>query len=193
MPDEYRFTPFYAYREVSDGWTDPETGAYYNNDDVPVWRWRRAMFNDFKTRWDWCVRPYAEANHHPIAAIDGDKSDSIVRLTAQGAEQLSFDASASTDPDGDDLVYRWWIYPEAGTYAGSVQIETADQPNATLTIPSGADGTQIHLILEIHDKNAIAELYDYRRIVIDVEGAMWKGGVKSPSMGTESSDARTNQ
>ncbi|MCP5113397.1 MAG: DUF1593 domain-containing protein, partial [bacterium] len=100
-PDEYRFTPFYVYREVSDGWTDPETRTYYNNDDVPVWRWRRAMFNDSKARWDWCVKPYAEANHHPVAAIDRDKSDSIVSLKARGGEVLEFDASASSDPDGD--------------------------------------------------------------------------------------------
>ena len=29
-------------------------------------------------------------------------------------------------------------------------------------------GKQIHIILEVRDKNAIGSLYDYRRIVIDV-------------------------
>ena len=182
-PDEYRFTPFRVYREVSDGWTDPETGIHYNNDDVPVWRWRRAMFNDMKARWDWCVKSYGEANHHPVAAIGQDRSNSIIRLKAQGGEALEFDASASDDPDGDELAFSWWIYPEAGTYGGSVKIDGADQARARVFIPSGADRTQLHLILEIRDRSKIVPLYDYRRVVIDVAGALWEGGSKRPSAG----------
>lgn len=188
-PDEYRFAPFFVYREVSDSWTDPETGTTYNNDDVPVWRWRRAMFNDMKARWDWCVQPYAEANHHPTAAFGDDNSDAIVELTAAGGESLEFDASQSTDPDGDEIAYSWWVYPEAGTYPGAVAIQGADQAKATVRIPSGADGTEIHLILEIRDDNALGALYDYRRLVIAVEGAAWEGGSKRPSAGTPNRDA----
>jgi len=189
-PDEVRFTPFYVYREVSDAWTDPETGVRYNNDDVPVWRWRRAMFHDMQARWDWCVKPYDEANHHPIAALDGDASDSIVHLEATGGERIEFNAGASSDPDGDELVYSWWVYPEAGTYPGGVAIDGADSAQATVTIPSGADGTEIHLILEVRDDDPVA-LYDYRRVVIDVEGAAWEGGFKRPSGGQQPNDART--
>jgi len=36
-------------------------------------------------------------------------------------------------------------------------------------IPTGAAGKQIHIILEIHDQNKIASLFDYRRVVIDVQ------------------------
>ena len=35
---------------------------------------------------------------------------------------ISLDASATTDPDGDTVDIRWYIYPEAGTYAGKVTI-----------------------------------------------------------------------
>lgn len=190
-PDEMRFTPFYVYREVSDAWTDPETGTEYNNDDVPVWRWRRAMFNDMQARWDWCVADRDEANHHPVAALGSDRGDAIVRVQAQGGETLEFDASASSDPDGDELSYSWWIYPEAGTYPGRVGVEGAAESEAAVSIPSGADGTEIHLILEVRDSGKPA-LYDYRRIVIDVEGTAWEGGFKRPSAG-EPNDARVVQ
>ena len=57
---------------------------------------------------------------------------------------------------------------ETGTYAGRVFIEGADSAKATAHIPTGAGGTQIHLILEVRDENPIASLRDYRRVVVDV-------------------------
>jgi hypothetical protein len=49
-----------------------------------------------------------------------------------------------------------------------VTIASADQPEASVRIPTGAAGKQIHVILELRDENPIAALFDYRRIVIDV-------------------------
>jgi hypothetical protein len=167
-PDEQKVAPFYVYREVSDAWTNPESGVSYDNDYVPVWRWRRAMFNDLICRMDWCVKPFKEANHHPVAAVNGDKSRSIVRMRAQAGEVVSLDASASSDPDGDAVSYSWWVYEEAGTYSGKVAVQNSGQPKATVKIPTGAVGKQIHVILEVKDGNKTAALYDHRRIVIDV-------------------------
>ena len=72
------------------------------------------------------------------------------------------------DPDGDDLIYSWWIYEEAGTYAGNVSIDSAQNQKAQVRIPTGAGGSQIHVILELKDKNPNVSLFDYRRIVIDL-------------------------
>jgi len=168
-PDEMKVAPFYTYREASDFWTDPATGTVYYNDYVPVWRWRAAMYNDFKCRMDWCVKSYNQANHHPVAAFNGDKSDRIIRLKALAGQEIPLDASASSDPDKDQLFYSWWVYDEAGTYPGRMMIENADKPKAKAYIPTGAGGTQIHIILEVRDNNKIASLYDYRRIVADVD------------------------
>ena len=167
--DEQKFVPFKTYREASDVWTDPESGETFHGDYVPVWRWRPAMYADFLCRMEWCVKPFKEANHHPVAAFNGDTSDRIVRLKVLAGEELDVDASASTDPDGDQLIFSWWQYEEAGTYPGRVFIENAAAAKAKVHIPTGAGGKQIHIILEVRDQNPIASLRDYRRVVIDVE------------------------
>ena len=166
--DEEKVAPFYTYREVSDIWTNPATGETLSGDYVPVWRWRAAMYNDLKCRMDWCVQPYDKANHHPMAAFGGDASDGIIRLQASPGDVLELDASASRDPDGDPLEIVWWPYAEAGTYPGQVHIPTPSKTKTTVTIPTGAAGQHIHIVLEVRDQNPIGSLTDYRRIVIDV-------------------------
>jgi Cellulose-binding protein Sde0182, C-terminal domain len=61
------------------------------------------------------------------------------------------------------------VYLEAGTYAGNVSINEPTKAKTIFIIPTGAGGRQIHVILELKDKNPIASLYDYRRIVIDID------------------------
>ena len=54
-------------------WTNTEDkvkgfdGNFYFSDKATVWRWRNAYQNDFAARMDWCVKPFNEANHPPIA------------------------------------------------------------------------------------------------------------------------------
>ena len=169
--DEKSVAPFAVYKEVADEWTDSESGETYNSIYTPVWRWRRAFYNDFICRMDWCVKPYDQANHHPVAAFNGDKSDAIVRLKAKAGDKLTLDASDTTDPDGDDVEISWWIYEEAGSCHGDVEISNPRKAKTSVTIPENAADKQIHVILEVKDKSKIASLYDYRRIVIDVGAA----------------------
>ena len=117
---------------------------------------------------DWCKKTYRQANHHPVAAFADDRGDTIVRLQAKAGQAVLLDASASTDPDGDKVEIFWWIYEEAGTCTDNVDISSPRETKATIVIPAIAAGKQIHVILEVKDKSAIASLYDYRRIVIDV-------------------------
>lgn len=166
--DEKEVGEFSVYKEDVDLWIDPETGDEYNDMFTPVWRWRRAFFNDFKCRMDWCLYPYEKANHHPVAAFQGDKSDSIVRRQAVPGQTIDLDARATTDPDGDAVDIRWYAYPEAGTYEGQITILDGQQARAGVVIPEDASGKQIHVVLEVKDLNPIASLFDYRRVVIDV-------------------------
>jgi len=166
--DEARHTPFHVYQEEGDRWIDPETNTLWEGICVPVWRWRRAMFSNQQCRMDWCVKPYAEANHHPMAVLNGREEDTVTVRHAEPGDTLDLDASGSSDPDGDPLAFRWWVYGEAGTYAGTAGIPDADVPVTSVAIPDDAAGEEIHVILEVQDRHPVAPLFDYRRLVIQV-------------------------
>jgi hypothetical protein len=167
--DEKQNAPFYTFVEDVDKWIDPRNGDVYHSIFTPVYRWREAFYNDFKCRMDWCLAEYEDANHHPVAALEGDKSNTIIYVNTKSNETLSFDASASFDPDEDKLSFNWWIYNEAGTYPGLIGIDDNQSSKLELKIPEDAKGKEIHLILEVKDMNNIASLFDYRRIVINVK------------------------
>ena len=169
--DEQSYSDFLMFEADSEveTWTDPIHDEVFKGRSVPVWRFRRAMFNDFRARMDWCVKSFDEANHNPIAAFNGDTGNSIIQLKASPGQRLSLDASGSSDPDGDDLKTSWWIYREAGTYCGDVEIYNATDAMAAVDIPEDAAGSEVHLILQVIDINEIVPLYDYRRIIITVD------------------------
>ena len=169
--DEEQYGDFLMFEADSEteAWTDPVHGDSFDSYYVPVWRFRRAMFNDFRGRMDWCLKKYQEANHNPIAAVNGDTTDSIIHFEAVAGQRIKFDALASTDPDGDGLKIKWWIYREAGTYGKDIAITNGCAAEVSLTVPGDAGGTEIHLILEVQDDSEIVSLYDYRRVVITVK------------------------
>lgn len=167
--DEEGYGLFKLFTEDTDYWINPETDSVYNNVFTPVYRWRRAFFNDFKCRMDWCKASFEAANHNPVAAINGVQAERIHFVEVEAGENIEFDASASTDPDGDAISYNWWIYKEAGDYTGDISINEPAIPKVEFVIPEDAKGNQVHLILEIKDDHKIASMYDYRRVVISVK------------------------
>jgi hypothetical protein len=129
------------------------------------------MWNDERARMDWCVKEFNQANHNPVAAVNGDTSDNIIAMTLKPGAMLNLDASATKDPDNDAIRYNWWIYNEAGTYTGTASIPNPTAKVTAFTVPADANGKEIHVILEVRDTgnaNSVVSMYDYRRIVITV-------------------------
>lgn len=133
-----------------------------------IGRWQTSYQKDFAARMDWSVTPvYEDANHHPIAVLNGDTTTSILHMTVQPGEQVSLSAVGSSDPDGDRLSYYWYIYKEPGTYQGSIKLTNSRTKEATLQIPKDSAGKTLHVILEVCD-NGQPNLYAFRRLVIAV-------------------------
>ena len=143
-------------------WVSAEDdGSIFKN----IYRWIPAYQQDFAARADWCFKSYDDANHPPQVRLNVAED-----LTAKPDETLNLDASASTDPDGDALSFRWWQYHDADTYAQSITFDTIDQSTTEVTVPSDARaGDTIHIICEVTDNNS-PPITRYSRVVVRVEG-----------------------
>jgi hypothetical protein len=134
-------------------------------------RFYSAIFNNFAARMDWVKD--GTGNRNPVAVIekDGDKDNGLskIKLTPVPGKPVALDASASHDPDGDELKFSWWVLTEAGTYTGEVTIAGADSRRATVHVPADSAGKSFHVICEVTD-NGTPNLTAYRRIVLEPGG-----------------------
>lgn len=154
--DEARFDPYYMHGSTSEG-----CGA--------IIRWKQHILNDFAARMSWTATDdYATVNHHPVAAIGRDKSLRCLYRNVKAGQSVRLDASRSDDPDGDDLRFNWIYYAEPSGYKGNVVIDNANAERCSVRVPADAQGTDIHIILELTD-DASPALTVYRRVVLSVK------------------------
>lgn len=162
---EAAFQDFYMYNDARDSWQYADT--LYNNVYAPVYRWREAYQNDLLARIQWTRSSYGEANHSPIAVVNGDQSNEVISIKTKPDKKVKLSAVDSFDPDGDELLFNWHYYQEPGTYEGEVKIDHPNLATAILNIPADATGSEIHVILELKDSGSPA-LFSYRRVIFDV-------------------------
>ncbi|MBX3442596.1 MAG: DUF1593 domain-containing protein [Planctomyces sp.] len=147
----------YFWANQQDDWN----GSVHRDNTLA--RWAAHLQNDFKARLDWCVQPREAANHHPVVQVEGDR-----RRTVRSGDALTIDASASSDPDGDELSFRWEFYPEAGTYDGSLTSEGTEASRLAFIAPQVAEPADIHLVLSVTDAGE-PPLTRYARVIVRVE------------------------
>ena len=158
-------------------------GQTTNDVGNSIRRWRRAYQMEMAARADWCVKSsYAQANHPPVAGWNGSGGTDIIQLGVSAGQTVSLSAGGSSDPDGNELSYNWFVYIEADRdgagYGKNVSISNATSQQASIAVPSDANGKMIHVLLEVKD-NGTPSLYRHRRIVLNVGGS---GGNQLPSV-----------
>ncbi len=148
---------------------DPYTMHGNTGGTGEITRWRPAYDNDFAARMLWSVTSnYADANHHPMAVLNGDSSRGVLRVSAAAGNSVALDAAGSSDPDADSLSYKWFFYKEASSYDAAVTIASNSSVSASVQLPAGASGKTLHIVLEVRDDGS-PNLYAYRRLIVTVE------------------------
>ena len=131
-------------------------------------RWASDLQNDFKARMDYSVaNNYTDANHPPEPHLNGDSTKDILFEDVPAGGTINLSASGSTDPDGNNLSFKWTYYREPGTYNGSLSLFNSTFQNSTVNIPFDAKGKKIHIILSARDDGS-PMLTRYRRVVLNI-------------------------
>jgi hypothetical protein len=154
------YTP-YIHKEY--GRTVGKDTVSFSDYKVTLWRWRDDFQNDFAARMDWCTKSYKEANHPPVPALGHPD-----QITVKSGEGFGLDGSGTTDPDGDNLSYLWFHYPEAGSYKKLIKINSAENACGVYVIAPEVDKKETaHFILKVTDKGT-PQLSRYKRVIVNI-------------------------
>lgn len=127
-------------------------------------RWRDDFQNDFAARMDWCLKSYKETNHPPVPVLD--HAEEIHVKSGKGFTLSAFD---SYDPDGDNLSFLWFNYPEAGSHKSLIKVNGAENVyKAYFTAPKVDKKETAHFILRLKDKGQ-PQLTRYKRVIVTIE------------------------
>jgi hypothetical protein len=136
----------------------------FESAQATLWRWRDDFQHDFAARMDWTIKPFAGANHPPVAVLEHPET-----RTVKSGQGIGLGARPTTDPDGDSLSFYWFHYPEAGSWKEPVPIEGAQNAVGAWAIAPKVDKPEtLHFILRVRDKGT-PPLTRYKRIVVTVE------------------------
>ncbi|KAK8067538.1 Cellulose-binding protein [Apiospora saccharicola] len=120
--------------------------------------------NDFVSRIEWAAS--GSGNRNPVVVVNGDSSYQIVTVGAAPGAAVTISAVGTADPDGDALSYAWtqdtgvrgagWVDPAV--------LNGASARDVSFTVPEGAAGRDVHLVLRVVD-DGVPALATWRRVI----------------------------
>ena len=156
-----KFTP-YIHKEY--GRNVEKNKATFTGYRETLWRWRDDFQKDFAARMDWTIKSYEEANHPPVPLLTHSE-----HLTVTSGKYFRMDASKSSDPDGDNLSFLWFNYPEAGSYKQEIKIGGAENSHrVNVVAPEVTKEETAHFILKLTDKGS-PSLTRYKRVIVTIQ------------------------
>jgi hypothetical protein len=162
LRDDHPGKPYY-WANRQDAWQGK------TNRDNTLARWAAALQNDFAARMDWCVADFKDANHPPEVRVAGEQ----VR-EPKPRQRLTFDAAETSDPDGNELDFAWFFYPESSRYPGPLPVIEGDSAKAaSFVVPMQEKDDQevaLHLILAVTDRGQ-PSLTRYARQIVRIRSA----------------------
>ncbi len=154
----------YQYYVANDFGRTISKDSVFKGNQVTLWRWRDDFQNDFAARMDWCLQSNEEANHPPVPVLKHAGN-----ITVKSGEGFFLDATGSHDPDGDNLSYLWFPYPEIGSLGKRVDIEYAENLVRVFVVAPKIDKkVTTQFILKVTDKGE-PPLSRYRRVMVTIE------------------------
>ncbi|WP_282179103.1 DUF1593 domain-containing protein [Maribacter stanieri] len=127
-----------------------------------LWRWRDDFNNDFAARMDWCTVSFENANHPPVPVLSHPQEFEV-----KSGQAFTLDALDSKDPDGDNLSFLWFHYPEESSYKEKINLGADNVHIVHATAPKVTKKETLHFILKVTDKGSPA-LSRYKRVIVTV-------------------------
>lgn len=136
----------------------------FSGNKATLFRWREDFQNDFAARMDWCTKSFDEANHPPVPSLVHPD-----RITVRSGQPFILDAGGTSDPDGDNLSYLWFQYPEAGSYKETIPVDPAENLYRIpyIKAPVVDEPQTVHFILKVTDKGN-PPLTRYKRVIVNI-------------------------
>ncbi|MCU0450287.1 MAG: hypothetical protein MUC97_10685, partial [Bernardetiaceae bacterium] len=161
--------PIWTNNQDSRDLVTAENGQTQCTDMATIWRWRQHFQHDFAARMDWCVATtYRQANHNPIAILNGDTSKRVIEMNVKAGETVKLSSKGSKDPDDQLFSVSWWVYAEAGTYTGEIKLGTLKGEETSFVAPKLDKSATVHVIMQVQDEGT-PSLFAYRRAIVTIE------------------------
>jgi hypothetical protein len=163
-------------------------GVEHVSDQATIWRWREAFQNDFAARMDWTVQDFAHANHNPLVVLNGIAGRTPIEMEMNADQTVTHDATGTSDPDGQALTYKWFVYSEAGlTGIRGAEVTLVDDDKSIAKVKAIStcrptwlqlagkpykcrSSGVVHIILAVTDSGS-PRLTAYRRVILTVNPA----------------------